>query len=1186
MRGETRRFLLLIGAAGVVLVLAAAAIVSTYYSSREALIKSGAGDLEAIGENTVEDVNDLFQPARAVIEQIEGAHLSEVDGEELRRVFFAVATQPVANNMQVSGVYVGLEDGTFLYVFNNIPAALVASGDLGIGYRGIARRIQDHTGLPETDAWFIPDQRSGGWRRATATPPPYDPRARPWYRGAIEKNGFSWSAPYVFASSGDLGITLSAPLKTASGTIWGVVGVDITLDSLSRLLQRYQMLKTGADGVLFVGDAAGQVIGHPRLIRDEASRSSALTTPVQELTSLASIERRLPPPNADAKPPLSVAALRRNPHDGDGLALEQAIRTTGAVTTARNGNHLILGLRLPLDPKLGLDEFVYVGEPFEKIVGAALAQLRRNVAIAAAGLGALLLIVFYALTVRLQKERQRIFQFSLDNAAEASIWINRSGRFTFANDTMVRISGFERKELLAKSIEELFPEVAAEGGWAKRWDEIKAAGEMLGFERQLRTKSGASIPCEVSTWFSQYDGREFMFSLLRDITVRKQMEAELRAATVAANAAAKAKSDFLASMSHEIRTPMNGVIGMADLLAQTQLDEDQTHMLRTIRDSGNALVAVINDILDFSKIEAGKMGIEDVSMSIADTVEGVAITLTPNASKKGLHIHTLIDPVLPEAVQGDPIRVRQILFNLIGNAVKFSDRQDVSVRALSVPSADDTIWTRFEVADKGIGISPENQAKLFQAFSQAESSTTRRFGGTGLGLAICKRLTDLMGGRLGVISAEGAGSTFWVELPFRPAQDKRAQEKPRDLSGITALLLGSAGDRRRALLTYLQQWGATVLSADDAEDALAQCLSAKAAGQAVDVIVMDLDLDSTRQIEAADALRAGLAPDRVPLVALQNMQGRSARIAAPDMVTVDANPIVRYRFVSAVAVAVGRASPQIKREDAAEIESAVAPTVEEAAARGQLILVAEDNPTNQDVLRRQLKRLGYACETVDDGRQALERWRSGRYALLLTDCHMPEMDGYELAAAIRADEQGGPRRARIVAITANALQGEAERCFAAGMDDYVTKPIAMAALKAVVNKWMPDATVPADGAPSAADTLPAPPPADSPIDPQALKSMFGDDPATFKEILSDFVRASTDIVSEILVAVDSGNAQGVTNAAHKLKSAARSVGAHELADICVTMEAAGKSSDVATINALAPKLQPRMNDLTRYVSSL
>jgi PAS domain S-box-containing protein len=776
-------------------------------------------------------------------------------------------------------------------------------------------------------------------------------------------------------------------------------------------------------------------------------------------------------------------------------------------------------------------------------------------------------------------ERQRS-QTILDSSPDPVVIVRRDGMIDYVNEQTTKLLGYAPYELIGHSIEVLVPEQVrpSHGGHVKHFFSAGQARQM-GSDRELFVvaKDGHQIPVEIALSPMTHGDEKLVIASVRDISDRKAAQVALLHAKDAAEAATRAKGEFLAAMSHEIRTPMNGVTGMADLLAQTTLDDEQRHMVRTIRESGNALITVINDILDFSKIEAGKMDLESVTMSVTDAVEGVASTLTPNATKKGVRIQVFVDPTIPVAVYGDPTRLRQILFNIGGNAVKFSNGKDVQIRAEFAGKTDATqTWLRFSVIDRGIGISKENQAKLFQAFSQAESSTTRRFGGTGLGLAICKRLTEMMNGVVGVDSREGHGSTFHVELPFQVADGVAAKQKPRDLTALRVLLLGSDGPRAEAIEAYLTHDGAEVVAADSADEALTVLQkSAK-----VDSIMVDLGLDHNRQERALGILRNALG-GKTPIILLQDYQNRGARIQDKDVVTVDANPLVRYRVISAVAVAAGRASPQVRSDDdALAVQRAKAPTPEEACASGQLILLAEDNLTNQDVIRRQLNLVGYACEIADNGVEALKAYKTGRYALLLTDCHMPEMDGYELTGAVRALEHGTGSRFPIVAVTANALQGEAERCLAAGMDDYITKPIAMPALIAALRKWMPLAKEPS---PSMGDKETA---RAFSVDERAIKDIFGDDPATFKEIMQSFVGPSQDIIGEILAAQAQRTSAGVKDAAHKLKSSARSVGANALADICVALETAGKTTDWTAIDTLAPKAQNEFRDVEEFISKL
>lgn len=674
----------------------------------------------------------------------------------------------------------------------------------------------------------------------------------------------------------------------------------------------------------------------------------------------------------------------------------------------------------------------------------------------------------------------------------------------------------------------------------------------------------------------------------------KQRTKELEAARQEADAANRSKSAFLAAMSHEIRTPMNGVVGMVDLLLQTPMEVDQRQMARTVRDSAYALLKIIDEILDFSKIEAGGLTIEQAPIAIADIVESVSDMLAPGAALKGVRLMSFVDPALPALAQGDVVRLRQILFNLGGNAIKFTAGKAngrVAIRADLLPRGeDDRIWVNFQVTDNGIGMSPEVMDKIFKPFTQADASTTRHYGGTGLGLAICDRLTQLMGGRIRIESEPAKGSRFTVSLPFGQAYSPLASDT-YDLSGVTVLCLGDqeeAENLQKFIAPYLEYAGARVrvLPHAYAGEAITALGSSIMPG---DIVFIGAGAPLAQRKHLLAGLRDLPALTGTRFVMALRWNEEKTSLDTKDTVVVKTCPMRRMDLLRAIAQAAGRASPDIDIDIGAVKmldTGATPPSIEEAEASGELILAVEDNETNREVLRRQLNLLGYAAEIAENGRMAQSQWERRKYGLVLTDCHMPEMDGFELTRKIREKEQESSCHVPIVAVTANALRGETERCLECGMDDYLSKPVELALLKHTLDKWLPKKNKKTPPMSPRVEIITAPHTPDGPLDLNILRNMVGDDPALHRKLLQQFIEPTKRDIAAIHASLAAGNIEETVRLAHKLKSPARTIGAHQLADACAALELAGKMEDLGQAESLDRRLDELMAPIEKWIASL
>jgi two-component system, sensor histidine kinase and response regulator len=703
----------------------------------------------------------------------------------------------------------------------------------------------------------------------------------------------------------------------------------------------------------------------------------------------------------------------------------------------------------------------------------------------------------------------------------------------------------------------------------------------------------------------------------RTIALQDAAETALRL-TEAAQAASRAKSQFLANMSHEIRTPMNGVLGMTELLLATGLSEKQRHLAETVLHSGEALLNVLNDILDYSKIEAGKLELDSIDFDLRECVEQVMQLFAESAHQKGIELVCHVSDDVPSGLQGDSGRLRQILTNLVGNAIKFTERGEVFVRVSALGRPNDHGMLCFEIRDTGMGIAPEAQEHIFEAFSQEDGTTTRRYGGTGLGLAISKQLVELMGGEIAVVSAPESGSTFRftlrmkiLALPLQPPMVHHA-----DLRDVRVLVVDDNATNRNILHQQVLSWGMRNGCAANAQEALEMLREATTTGDPYELAILDRMMPGMNGLELARAIKVDPAIAALPLIMLTSLSEDcdSEALHQDGVVAYLTKPARQSQLYNCIATVTRAAKGKLSLKNLDNSEMQKPQTFP-----GTQVLLAEDNPVNQEVARLMLQRLGCHVEVASNGQEALEALSTTAYDLVLMDCQMPVLDGYTATEIIREREarkakdlpqqlQGAPRTP-IIALTGHAMQGDRERCLAAGMDDYLSKPFSLDGLLTVLKRWLPsksmtDLSITTDGGDEPAredsgnrDQAGASPPADGAIEvPDAPEAGFSDrfsllqsidrealeslrslagsgEPSLLPQVICRYLESSPAVMETLRQAIASGDASSMKNAAHSLVSTSGFLGAMRLMGLCRELQSLAQTGTTEDAVPLLPALE-------------
>jgi len=779
-------------------------------------------------------------------------------------------------------------------------------------------------------------------------------------------------------------------------------------------------------------------------------------------------------------------------------------------------------------------------------------------------------------SLRRSEEKTRLLALQVEQSSDAIFSHDQSGVVTTWNQGASRLYGYSAVEAIGRPLRELDLWGGRGAAAVDTGGSSEQRASLASFETCAKTRTGQLVEVSVvTTPFRDEAGRPMgELTIVRDISALKQKEA-------AAEAANRAKSEFLATMSHEIRTPMNGVIGMTALLLDTQLTQEQRDYAETVHRSGEALLAIINDILDFSKIEAGRLELEPVPFALRETLGETVKTVASLAHAKSLELAYEIHPGVPDDLVGDTGRIGQVLVNLVGNAIKFTERGEVAVRVDAETVTHDTVILRVAVQDTGIGIAADKSRLIFDAFAQADASTTRRFGGTGLGLAICRRLVERMGGRIWLDSQIGRGTTFHFTLSLERARvpvPRRMAAPPHALQGLPVLAADDNATNRRLLEAMFTAWGVAPTIVEDGRAALAELERARAAGRTFHLVLLDARMPDLDGFAVAERIRQepALAGVTIMLLTSDVMSGDLARCRTLGVARHLVKPFTPSELLNAVLLALGQsiepATPFVR-------------AARDASAKRLHVLVAEDNAVNQRVIVRLLEKMGHIPIVTYNGQEAVDAYESRPFDVALMDVQMPVMDGLAATRAIRESEARNPGRRRlpIMALTAYAMRGDRERCLAAGMDDYLTKPVKPEELSAALSRLLGEgqAANPTAG-PQRRDGVPVLQSEAAPeagFDFTAALNYVGGDRELLDELLGIFVEDAPVRMEAMRKSIAAGEPAELMREAHTIKGSLKVIGATTAAGLAQGIEAFARDGNMSAAEKLGAALEREMNRL-------